>query len=78
MGKNRHKNKNSNNHPKPKKTLIDGSSYSPNSIGGRIDLSALRDKLFASSENQSTTNQTTTNNNVTQDSSKSLQGEGKA
>jgi hypothetical protein len=78
MGKNRHKNKNSNNHPKPKKTLIDGSSYSPNSIGGRIDLSALRDKLFASSENQSTTNQTTTTNNVAQDSSKSLQGEGKA
>jgi hypothetical protein len=78
MGKNRHKNKNSNNHPKPKKTLIDGSSYSPNSIGGRIDLSALRDKLFASTENQTTTNQTITTTNVAENSSKSLQGEGKA
>lgn len=75
MGKNRHKNKN-NNHPKPIKKLIDGSSYSPNSIGGRIDLSALRDKLFALSENQS--NQTNHNNNVAEDSSKSIQSKGKA
>lgn len=49
MSRNRHKNK-VNNHPEPKKTkkLIDakGSSYSPNSIGGRIDLESLRDKLF--------------------------------
>lgn len=47
MGKNRHKNKN-NNHPKPIKKLIDErSSYSPNSIGGRIDLESLREKLFS-------------------------------
>lgn len=48
MSRNRHKNK-LNNHPEPKtKKLIDakGSSYSPNSIGGRIDLESLRDKLF--------------------------------
>jgi hypothetical protein len=47
MSRNRHKQKN--NHPKPpQKKLIDkGSSYSPNSIGGRIDLSALREKLFS-------------------------------
>ena len=48
MSRNRHKNK-VNNHPEPKtKKLIDakGSSYSPNSIGGRIDLESLRDKLF--------------------------------
>ena len=75
MGNNRHKNKN-NNHPKPIKKLIDGSSYSPNSIGGRIDLSALRDKLFES-ENQSNHN-TNHNTNVAEDSSKSIQSKGKA
>lgn len=49
--KNRHKSKS--NHPKPIKTLIDsGSTYSPNSIGGRIDLQALRDKLFCEELNE--------------------------
>ena len=65
MSNKRHK---SNNHPKPK-TLIDGSTYSPNSIGGRIDLQALKDKLFCQEINQ-------TNQNAT-DSQKSLQGKGK-
>lgn len=77
MSRNRHKQKN--NHPKPpqKKLIDNGSSYSPNSIGGRIDLSALRDKLFASSENTNhNTNQN--HNNVAEDSSKTLQGKGKA
>ena len=46
MSRNRHKSKNTSNHPKPIKKLIDGSTYSPNSIGGRIDLEYLRDKLF--------------------------------
>jgi len=68
--KNRHQNHKSNNHPKPIKTLIDsGSTYSPNSIGGRIDLQALKDKLFCQEINQ-------TNQNAT-DSQKSLQGKGK-
>jgi hypothetical protein len=68
--KNRHNHNNkSNNHPKPIKTLIDGSTYSPNSIGGRIDLQALKDKLFCQEINQ-------TNQNAT-DSQKSLQGKGK-
>jgi hypothetical protein len=49
--KNRHKSKS--NHPKPIKTLIDsGSTYSPNSIGGRIDLQALKDKLFCEELNE--------------------------
>ena len=77
MGKNRHKNKN-NNHHKPIKTLIDGSSYSPNSIGGRIDLSALRDKLFESENQSSQNHQKNHNPNVAEDSSKSLQSKGKA
>lgn len=68
---NRHKKKN--NHPKPK-TLIDGSTYSPNSIGGRIDLQALKDKLFCQELNE--TNQT--NHNTDEHSEKSLQGKGKA
>jgi hypothetical protein len=47
MSRNRHKSKNTSNHPKPIKKLIDAKSpYSPNSIGGRIDLEYLRDKLF--------------------------------
>jgi len=73
MSRNRHKSK-SNNHPKPITKLIDGSSYSPNSIGGRIDLQALRDKLFCEELNES--NQT--NHNDAKDSEKSLQGKGKA
>jgi hypothetical protein len=75
---NRHKNKN-NNHPKPIKKLIDerSKSYSPNSIGGRIDLEYLRDKLFCEElEEIKKTNQTNHNNNVEKDSSKSLQGKG--
>ena len=75
MSRNRHKSK-SNNHPKPITKLIDGSSYSPNSIGGRIDLQALRDKLFCEELNQ--TNQQQTNHNDAKDSEKSLQGKGKA
>ena len=71
--KNRHKSKS--NHPKPITKLIDGSkSYSPNSIGGRIDLQALRDKLFCEELNE--TNQT--NHNTDEHSEKSLQGKGKA
>ena len=78
MSKHRHKNKN-NNHPKPKKTLIDerSKSYSPNSIGGRIDLESLRDKLFCKAINKET-NQKNHNTNVAEDSSKSLQSKGKA
>jgi hypothetical protein len=49
MSNNRHKKKNSN-HPKPKTLIDSGSTYSPNSIGGRIDLQALRDKLFCQEE----------------------------
>ena len=71
MSRNRHKSK-SNNHPKPITKLIDGSSYSPNSIGGRIDLQALRDKLFCEELNQ------TNHNTDAKDSEKSLQGKGKA
>jgi len=81
MSNHRHKNKN-HNHPKPIKKLIDerSKSYSPNSIGGRIDLEALREKLFCQELNNQTnqTNQTNHNNNVAKDSSKSLQGKGKA
>ncbi len=70
MSRNRHKNKNSN-HPKPKKTLIDAkSSYTPNSIGGRIDLESLRDKLFSKEQ---TITDTITNHNDAQDSEKSIQ-----
>ena len=73
MSRNRHKSK-SNNHPKPITKLIDGSSYSPNSIGGRIDLQALRDKLFCEELNE--TNQT--NHNTDEHSEKSLQRKGEA
>ena len=74
MSKNRHKNKS--NHTKPIKTLIDGSSYSPNSIGGRVDLEALRDKLFCQELNE--INETNHNTDDSKDSEKSLQGKGKA
>jgi hypothetical protein len=70
MSNNRHKKKH--NHPKPQ-TLIDGSSYSPNSIGGRIDLQALRDKLFCEEVNKPNLQQI---KNAT-DSQTSLQGKGK-
>lgn len=71
MSRNRHKNKNTSNHPKPIKTLIDAKSpYSPNSIGGRIDLESLRDKLF--SEEQTKTN----HNNNAENSKTSLQAKG--
>ena len=68
---NRHKKKN--NHPKPQ-TLIDGSTYSPNSIGGRIDLQALKDKLFCQELNEINE----TNHNTDEHSEKSLQGKGEA
>jgi hypothetical protein len=72
MSRNRHKSKNTSNHPKPIKTLIDAKSpYSPNSIGGRIDLESLRDKLF--SEEQTKTNQ----NNNAENPETSLQAKGK-
>jgi hypothetical protein len=66
--KNRHKSKS--NHPKPITKLIDNGSksYSPNSIGGRIDLQALRDKLFCEEVSKPKTNQ---NSNAT-DSKESL------
>jgi hypothetical protein len=71
MSRNRHKSKNTSNHPKPIKTLIDAKSpYSPNSIGGRIDLESLRDKLF--SEEQTKTN----HNNNAENSKTSLQAKG--
>ena len=74
MSRNRHKSKNTSNHPKPKKTLIDAKSpYSPNSIGGRFDLEWLRDKLFCEELNE--INQT--NHNDAQDSEKSIQAQGK-
>ena len=74
--KNRHKSKS--NHPKPDTLIDNGStSYSPNSIGGRIDLQALRDKLFCQALNEiNETNQT--NHNTDEHSEKSLQGKGKA
>ena len=76
MSRNRHKSKNTSNHPKPNKTLIDAKSpYSPNSIGGRIDLESLRDKLF--SQEQTIINTTITNHNDAQDSEKSIQAQGK-
>lgn len=75
MSRNRHKNKNTSNHPKPIKTLIDAkSAYSPNSIGGRIDLESLRDKLFSQEQ---TKTDTITNQNDAQDSEKSVQAQGK-
>ena len=65
MSRNRHKSKNTSNHPKPIKKLIDAKSpYSPNSIGGRIDLQALRDKLFCEELNE--TNQTNHTNHTNQ------------
>jgi len=70
MSRNRHKSKNTSNHPKPIKTLIDAKSpYSPNSIGGRIDLESLRDKLFSEE-------QTKTNHNNAENSETSLQAKG--
>lgn len=70
MSRNRHKNKNLSNHPKPKKTLIDErSSYSPNSIGGRIDLESLREKLFCQEvTNQNTINKPTENAEYSEES----------
>jgi hypothetical protein len=71
--KNRHKSKS--NHPKPQTLIDNGSkSYSPNSIGGRIDLQALRDKLFCEEVNKPNLQQI---KNAT-DSQTSLQGKGKA
>ena len=75
MSRNRHKSKNTSNHPKPNKTLIDAKSpYSPNSIGGRIDLESLRDKLF--SQEQTKTETITNHNNNAEDSQTSLQAKG--
>jgi hypothetical protein len=57
------------NHPKPKeKKLIaeTGSSYSPNSIGGRINLVELMEKLSFNATNQ------ITNDNFSKDSKKGL------
>jgi hypothetical protein len=71
---NRHKSKS--NHPKPINKLIDNGSksYSPNSIGGRIDLQALRDKLFCNEINE--INETNHQRNHATDSKESLQGKG--
>jgi hypothetical protein len=75
MSRNRHKSKNTSNHPKPNKKLIDAKSpYSPNSIGGRIDLESLRDKLF--SQEQTKTETITNHNNNAEDSQTSLQAKG--
>ena len=75
MSRNRHKSKNTSNHPKPNKMLIDAKSpYSPNSIGGRIDLESLRDKLF--SQEQTKTETITNHNNNAEDSQTSLQAKG--
>jgi hypothetical protein len=71
MSNNRHKKKH--NHPKPQTLIDNGSSYSPNSIGGRIDLQALRDKLFCEEVNKPNLQQI---KNAT-DSQTSLQGKGK-
>ena len=71
-------NRNLSNHPKPQlNKLIDdrSSSYSPNSIGGRIDLESLRDKLFSQEQ---TNNKPITKNDNAKDSKTSLQGKGKA
>lgn len=72
MSNNRHKKKN--NHPKPQTIDNGSSSYSPNSIGGRIDLQALKDKLFCQELNEINE----TNHNTDEHSEKSLQGKGKA
>jgi hypothetical protein len=73
MSNNRHKKKN--NHPKPQTLIDNGSkSYSPNSIGGRIDLQALRDKLFCQALNEINE----TNHNTDEHPETSLQGKGKA
>ena len=73
MSRNRHKNKSTSNHPKPIKTLIDEkSSYSPNSIGGRIDLQSLMEKLSF----QEQTNNKPKNDNP-KDSQTSVQAKGK-
>jgi len=73
---NNHRHKKKNNHPKPQTLIDNGStSYSPNSIGGRIDLQALRDKLFCQALNE--INETNQHKNAT-DSKESLQGKGKA
>lgn len=65
------------NHPKPnkQKKLIDakGDSYSPNSIGGRINLIELMEKLSF----QVDTNQKKSDEKRTKDSEKSIQGKGK-
>ena len=71
---NNHRHKKKNNHPKPQTLIDNGSSYSPNSIGGRIDLQALRDKLFCEEVNKPNLQQI---KNAT-DSQTSLQGKGKA
>jgi hypothetical protein len=72
---NNHRHKKKHNHPKPQTLIDNGSkSYSPNSIGGRIDLQALRDKLFCEEVNKPNLQQI---KNAT-DSQTSLQGKGKA
>jgi len=73
MSRNRHKSKNTSNHPKPIKKLIDGSTYSPNSIGGRIDLEYLRDKLFCDELEEI---KKTNHNNNAENSETSLQAKG--
>jgi hypothetical protein len=75
---NNHRHKKKNNHPKPQTLIDNGSTYSPNSIGGRIDLQALRDKLFCQALNEINETQTTTNHNTDEHSEKSLQRKGKA
>jgi len=78
MSRNRHKNKNISNHPKLNKTMIDAKSpYSPNSIGGRIDLEFLRDKLFLKEQTIANNNVTNQNNNADAEyPQKSLQAKG--
>lgn len=71
---NNHRHKKKNNHPKPQTLIDNGSSYSPNSIGGRIDLQALRDKLFFQALNEINE----TNQNTDEHPKTSLQGKGKA
>lgn len=76
MSRNRHQK--INNHPKPNKTLIDAKSpYSPNSIGGRIDLESLRDKLFSQEQTKTNTKTITNHNtNESKNSQTSLQAKG--
>lgn len=71
---NNHRHKKKNNHPKPQTIDNGSSSYSPNSIGGRIDLQALRDKLFCQALNEINE----TNHKTDEHSEKSLQGKGEA